>query len=323
MKSVIRLGLSSIVDLSSEFEDGMYTWFGQEWTDIKRKVYGIVNMEPKFFEDEIKNVIDTVEEESSLLSSAHIYITSLLMSIFDNWQVFPNSTANKHDIFLRELSEIEYAMAMIAPILKNVFDDTFDYLELRWGETLSNSMSDRRRKIDLRIIHKAKKLELSHTECAKAPTLGKAVQDRSKCLRTLKGILDNFLKEDLSDEEVQDSKILGIQFAGLNGQIIGIDLLDDGLYFGLEEPTFSFPAQLINIKCLRDALEALYFFKQEIVKKMKLIPDPKKVNHPYNLIFHSNSGTLREAKHSKIKFVRKTYFTPKERKNRNGTQGSN
>jgi len=40
------------------------------------------------------------------------------------------------------------------------------------------------------------------------------VQDRSKCLRTLKDVLDNLLKEDLSDEEVQDSKILGIQFAG-------------------------------------------------------------------------------------------------------------
>ncbi|CAG8807871.1 35871_t:CDS:2, partial [Gigaspora margarita] len=309
MKSVIRLGLSSIVDLSSEFENGMYTWFCQEWTDIKRKVYGIVNMEPKFFEGEIKNVIDTVEEESNLLSSAHIYITSLLMSIFDHFQICDGYKYNEArdylykirtgkysqivqqiatiyfyviDEFLKnpsifidktgkykELSEIEYAMAMIAPILKNVFGDTFDYLELRWGETLSNGMSDRRRKIDLRIVHKAKKLELSHTECAKAPTLGKAVQDRSKCLRTLKGVLDNFLKEDLSDEEVQDSKILGIQFAG-------IDLLDDGLYFGLEGPTFSFPAQLINIKCLRDALEALYFFKQEIVKKMKLIPDPKK-----------------------------------------------
>ena len=75
-------------------------------------------------------------------------------------------------------------------------------------------MSDHHQKIDLRIVHKTKKLELSHSESAKAPTPGKAVQDHSKCLQTLKGILDNFLKEDLSDEEVQDSKILGIQFAG-------------------------------------------------------------------------------------------------------------
>ncbi|CAG8779340.1 497_t:CDS:1, partial [Acaulospora colombiana] len=52
-----------------------------------------------------------------------------------------------------------------------------------------------------------------HSESAKALTPGKAVQDSSKCLRTLKGVLDNFLKENLSDEEIQDSKILGIQFA--------------------------------------------------------------------------------------------------------------
>ncbi|CAJ0841276.1 13789_t:CDS:2 [Entrophospora sp. SA101] len=109
-------------------------------------------------------------------------------------------------------------------------------------------------------------------------------------------VLDNFLKEDLLDEEVQDSKILGIQFAG-------IELLEDGLYFGLEGPTFNFPAQLTNIKCLRSALEALYFLKQNIVKRAKLISDSKNVDHPYNKIFHCNSNTLREARHFKIKFT--------------------
>ncbi|CAJ0823857.1 14981_t:CDS:2 [Entrophospora sp. SA101] len=113
----------------------------------------------------------------------------------------------------------------------------------------------------------------------------------------------NKLKEDLLDEEVQDSKILGIQFAGLNDQIIGIELLEDGLYFGLEGPTFNFPAQLTNIKCLRSALEALYFLKQNIVKRAKLISDSKNVDHPYNKIFHCNSNTLREARHFKIKFT--------------------
>lgn len=34
------------------------------------------------------------------------------------------------------------------------------------------------------------------------------MQDRSKCLGTLKSVLDNLLKEDLSDEEVYDSKVL-------------------------------------------------------------------------------------------------------------------
>ena len=81
-------------------------------------------------------------------------------------------------------------------------------------ETLSNVMSDRRRKIDLRIIRVADKLELSHSECASIPSPTKIVHDRSKCLRTLKGVLNNFLKRDLSDEEVRDSKILGIQFSG-------------------------------------------------------------------------------------------------------------
>ncbi|CAG8654147.1 4494_t:CDS:2, partial [Paraglomus brasilianum] len=36
-KSVIRLGLSSIIDLSSEFEGGMYSWFEKDWANIKKK----------------------------------------------------------------------------------------------------------------------------------------------------------------------------------------------------------------------------------------------------------------------------------------------
>ncbi|CAI2182692.1 17070_t:CDS:2 [Funneliformis geosporum] len=79
---------------------------------------------------------------------------------------------------------------------------------------------------------------------------------------------------------------------GLDGQIIGIDLLDNGLYFGLEGLTFSFPAQLSNIKCLRGALKNLYFYKESIIQKAKLLPDPKKQNHAYNKIFHADSDTL-------------------------------
>ncbi|CAG8625390.1 3081_t:CDS:10 [Cetraspora pellucida] len=255
IKSVIRLGLSSIIDLSSEFENGMFTWFGQEWVDIKRKVYEIVNMEPPIFEGEIKNIIDTMCERYRYHEARdYLYkmrasdcpqtveqIATIYFYVIDEFLknpfIFVDNTGK-----CQELSEIEYAITMTAPIMNTMFSD---------GETLSNVMHDRRRKIDLKIIHKTKGLGLSHSECARAPTPAKVVHDRSKCLRTLKGVLDNFLKEDLSNEDVQDSKILGIQFSGLNGQIIGIDLLDDGLYFGLEGPTFNFPAQLTDIKCLR------------------------------------------------------------------------
>ncbi|CAI2190796.1 18371_t:CDS:2, partial [Funneliformis geosporum] len=44
VKSVIRLELSSIIDLSSEFEDRMYSWFEKDWTNIKKKVYEIIDM---------------------------------------------------------------------------------------------------------------------------------------------------------------------------------------------------------------------------------------------------------------------------------------
>ena len=50
-------------------------------------------------------------------------------------------------------------------------------------------------------------------------------------------------------------------FLGLEGQLFAIDLLDEGLYFSLNGPTFRFPAVLNNIEVLRSSLEVLYLFK--------------------------------------------------------------
>ncbi|CAG8840168.1 7701_t:CDS:1, partial [Cetraspora pellucida] len=47
----------------------------------------------------------------------------------------------------------------------------------------------------------------------------------------------------------------------LDGQLIGVDLLDEGLYFGFDGPAFKFPAQICSIDVLRQALEILYYFK--------------------------------------------------------------
>ncbi|CAI2182899.1 7502_t:CDS:10 [Funneliformis geosporum] len=312
--SVIRLGFSSIIDLSSEFHNGMYNWFGSEWDDIQEKVYNKVNMTPNFFEGETKTIVDTVEEylfkirtkkNTPIVQQIATVYFHVIDKFLDNPYLFIEETGK-----LKNLSEMEYVINIIAPILNDVFNDVLDILNLRWGETVS-AVSERRRKIDLRIVHKCREIELSHTECAKAPTRAKAIRDRSKCLRTEKGVLDKFLKEDLSDETVKDSAILGLQFAGLEGQIIGVDLLDNGLYFGLQGPHFRFPAQLSNINCLRNALEALYFFKENVVRKANLFPDPKKYNHAYNKIFRNNLESKVKAKHFKTKFIRPTYFTPK------------
>src|SRR6266498_1464760 len=42
---ISRLGLSSIIDLSSEFDKGMCTWFGENWEDLKMKVSKSINFE--------------------------------------------------------------------------------------------------------------------------------------------------------------------------------------------------------------------------------------------------------------------------------------
>ncbi|RUS21643.1 hypothetical protein BC937DRAFT_91989 [Endogone sp. FLAS-F59071] len=196
--SVIKLGLSSIIDLSSEFLGGMHEWFGEHWPTLKAKALEHLDTTAKQFENPMKSDIQKIMEAS-------------------------------------------------------------------------------RRKIDLRIVCREKDMDLSHSECARAVTRTKVTKDRSKCLRTNKCILDRYLMNNLSEEAVEDSAVLGLQFADLYGQVIGVDLLDNGLYFGFEGPAFRFPSQLCDVASLQQTLEVLYFFKPH---------------------------------HRKIDFVRATYFTP-------------
>ncbi|RGB39156.1 hypothetical protein C1646_754819 [Rhizophagus diaphanus] len=60
-KTLSVLGLSSIVDLSSEFQDGMSAWFGDEWADLKQKAQNQINMVPKKFGGNILDSIGKVE----------------------------------------------------------------------------------------------------------------------------------------------------------------------------------------------------------------------------------------------------------------------
>ena len=155
------------------------------------------------------------------------------------------------------------------------------------GETISKATKCR--KIDLRIecrVQGMEVVELSHSEAAPSATPAKAVRDRSKCYRTNQCILNELLRQNISDEGAKDSIIFGFQFSGefpssishlttliiigihysslllaLSGQLIGIDLVDDGLYFGVGGPSFCFPSQLLQLKSLQHALEVIYFFK--------------------------------------------------------------
>jgi len=154
-------------------------------------------------------------------------------------------------------------------------------------------------------------IELSHSEFARKATPVKIIKDRSKCLRTNKCILDTYLLHNLSEEAIEDSTFYGLQSAGLEGQLFGIDLLDDGLYFGLDGPTYRFPTQLSDIKALRNSLEVLYFFKENAINKAKYLScDDDDSN--ITKILHSGAKFTKKPKHHKINYIKKTYFTPKK-----------
>lgn len=47
--SVLRLGLFSIIDLLSEFKEGMHTWFGDNRIPLKKKKILIIDLKVKRF----------------------------------------------------------------------------------------------------------------------------------------------------------------------------------------------------------------------------------------------------------------------------------
>ncbi|POG79258.1 hypothetical protein GLOIN_2v1765777 [Rhizophagus irregularis DAOM 181602=DAOM 197198] len=312
---ISRLGLSSIIDLSSEFDKGMCTWVGENWEDLKMKVSKNINFEVKKLEgDTLSDVIkmeklcasyhywearayllDKLKERP--IDDKHRQVLKIYYHLIDMLLENPCTFVNKEG-GKKNLTEIEYIMKVSVSNL---------ILHIRRGETVSKSTLNR--KIDLRVLTAKDDIELSHSEFARKATPVKIIKDRSKCLRTNKCILDTYLLRNLPEEAVEDFIFYGIQSAGLEGQLFAIDLVDDGLYFNLDGPTYRFPAQLCDINTLRNTLEVLYFFKDNAINKAKYLSCDD--GNSIAKILHSRAITTK-SKHHKINYIKKTYFTPKK-----------
>ncbi|CAG8499604.1 13299_t:CDS:2 [Acaulospora colombiana] len=249
--SVIRLGLSSIIDLSSEFEEGMHTWFGQDWEDLKAKCSSKIKFEIKRFEGNTLADIIKIEE----LCTSYKYWEAWSY-ILDRMKERPSDDAHRQ-------------------VLRIYF-----YV----GETVSKPTLNR--KIDLRVLTVGDDRDLSHSEFARKATPLKIIKDR-----------------------IEDSTIFGLQSAGLEGQIFAVDLLDEGLYFSLNGPSFRFPAQLNDIRGLRNTLEVLYLFKANIANKAKYLShnDGNRITKILD-----TKSIAKKPQHIKVGYIKKTYFTPKE-----------
>ncbi|CAG8647753.1 3956_t:CDS:2 [Acaulospora morrowiae] len=311
--SIIRLGLSSIIDLSSEFSGGMYSWFGDEWQDLKAKALAKINIKPKMFEDlcdeykywEARDfVYEKLKVRPDRTETFHrqvmkIYFFIMEMFLVDPY-VFVDREGNKQN-----LTEIEFTLKVVGPIIDIIFSDVQHLVQLKWGETASKAMTVGR-KIDLQIMYrgksKGKNVVLSHSECARRTDSAQIINDRSICLRANKFVLDQYLSHDLSDETIENSAVFGLQLAALYGQVIGVDLLDEGLYFGFEGPLLRFPNQINNITVLKQTLEALYFFKENIVHKAEALSCLNKNSDPFSNTFHTER--ISKPHHYKSEFIR-------------------
>ncbi|CAJ0637176.1 12386_t:CDS:2 [Entrophospora sp. SA101] len=189
--NVIRLGLSYIVDLTSEFEIGMHTFFGEEWDDLKTKVYGQLNLTPLHFEGIILETIKAIEEMCTIykyweareliLDKMKNQSASVNLDMFlQNPYVFICEDGQK-----RKLTEMEYVLKVVAPILDVVFSNVSSMINLR----------TKCRKIDLRIecrVQGMEVVELSHSSAAPSAMPAKTVRDRSNVIEPINAYLMNY-----------------------------------------------------------------------------------------------------------------------------------
>ncbi|CAG8445034.1 10882_t:CDS:10 [Acaulospora morrowiae] len=278
--SIIGLGLSSIIDLSSEFKQGMRSWFKDDWIPLKNKALSKINLTVEEFSGEILEFITKVENLSTLhdflgarlllekvterptnikfrqILKVYFYVLDLLL---ENPYLFvrKNGQPQKH-------TEIQHVIKMVDPILEIIFSDCQNLVRLTWGESILQVTNSSKRKPNLCVRTEDGTKELSHSECASKATMLEILNDRSKALRTNKCILDKYLKNDLPGEALENTTIFGFQLAGL--------------YFGFDGPVFEFPAQICSIDVLRRTLEVLYYFKEQVIRKAKYLSQNSRRN---------------------------------------------
>ncbi|CAG8813150.1 26131_t:CDS:2, partial [Dentiscutata erythropus] len=224
--SIIWLGLSSIIDLSSEFKQGMHSWFNDDWIPLKVKALSKINLTVEEFSGEILELITKVE--NFCISHDYLGARKLLLE-----KIIERPTDIKFrqilkvlDLFLenpylfirkngqpQKYTEIQYVIKMVDPILEIIFSDCQSLVRLMWGETVSQVTNNSKRKIDLCIRTEDGIKELSHSEYAQKATMVKILKDRSKSFRTNKCILDKYLENDLPGEALENTTIFGLQLA--------------------------------------------------------------------------------------------------------------
>ncbi|CAG8588911.1 211_t:CDS:10, partial [Ambispora gerdemannii] len=218
---------SKLMNLSSEFKGGMHSWFGDNWIPLKNEVLSKINLKVERFTGEVSELITKLCDSYDYLGARKLVLEKVMERPIDkNPYIFI-----KRDGRFQNHIEIQYVTILSGPILDIIFSDQRDHVRLIWKESVSQVTNDSRRKIDFCIRTEDGTKELSHSECAREVTFIKILKDR------------------------KDTAIFGLQLAALEGQLIGIDLLDEGLYFGFDGSAFRFSAQICSISVLRQILE--------------------------------------------------------------------
>ncbi|CAG8594187.1 13460_t:CDS:2, partial [Ambispora gerdemannii] len=146
--SVIRLGLSSIIDLSSEFPGGMYEWFGEHWSALKARALEHLNITIRKFEDPLTTDIKKIMEccASYQYYEARKFVLGRMLDQPTEclYQQVMRCYFFVLDMFLRDphvfvskegkkqnLSEMDYIVKIIGPILDIIFSDVQQLLQLK------------------------------------------------------------------------------------------------------------------------------------------------------------------------------------------------
>ncbi|RUS22879.1 hypothetical protein BC937DRAFT_95551 [Endogone sp. FLAS-F59071] len=161
-------------------------------------------------------------------------------------------------------------------------------------------------------------MDLGEWEFAAHATAAKVISDRCRSARVNQSILNNLLRLNWMDDQIDSVNVPFLQIAGTSGEMLLEDLVE-GYYVVFPGGRFELPTNLQQIGRLKESIKILKYCMDIYWERNKAIDSLQLCHHPFDEIF--GVGDVKPTAHRKSD-IHEPWWTPKtrlERKNMDGT----
>lgn len=298
-KDSISNGFNSILDLTNNSLNGQRCLFSkEEWENFNAKWNKQKNWDR--IDEDVRTKLKTIEDLAvsdvrkayvkTLTSQTRYALTE--NEVYFEVYAFMLKTLQKKKKILNSSSndkftEADYIINVWSRIFQLVFDDHANSLFCKWGDSVLKDSSNSKKnsqqgdgvmigdKIDLRICTQSSRgtaVDLACVEFAKNNRDDKFYSDHRKTLREGKTVADQFYRFlGLKSREKRNIAGCCIQIAAVEGRVMNVKLVDQGLYVASYLGSLRLPTSQVEMKKTRVLLERLFTLKRNLLYLKNLL----------------------------------------------------